>query len=203
LNKEDAQLDEILAKGSLGGPEYDRILQRVLDRTAPSPRQRSFRLLGWLAVPAVAAAAGWLMFAGTSHPPEFTVKSGAGTAAGAIDAACSPSGPRVCRYGEALVFTVNAAIASGYLGAYAERVGDPAAARIWYFPAGGRSAPAVEAGTGTVAVPDAIQIGSEHEAGLYRVTAWISAQPIDQSQIGPAGPKVFVSRSDLELKIAP
>jgi hypothetical protein len=201
LKKEDVLLDEILAKGSLGGPVRDQILHRVLDRNAPTRRRRAVRVAGWLAIPCVAAFAGWIVFARPMGRREFAAKGVATPTLGAVDAGCSPSGPRVCRVGEMLVFTVNSAVASGYLGAYAERIGDPLRERIWYFPNRAGACPVVDRGAGTIAVRDGIMIGGEHPPGTYRITAWMSDGPIERSQIGPMGPRSYTNRSDMELKI--
>lgn len=201
MKKEDVLLDEILAKGSLGGPVRDQILQRVLDRNAPPPRRRASRLAAWIAIPSVAVFAAWIVFARPTGRREFAAKDVATATLGAVDAGCAPSGPRVCRTGETLVFTVNSAVASGYLGAYAERIGDPTRERIWYFPNRTGSSPVVDRGTGTIAVRDGIMIGAEHLPGSYRITAWISDRPIERSQIGPTGPRACTNRSDMELTI--
>jgi hypothetical protein len=205
LKEEDAQLDEILAKGSLGGPQYDRIFERVLERTATDKPAVSKAPRRWIAIPGAALAAGlafWLVLAGFRGSGEFTPKGLPVAATGAIEIGCTPSGPRVCRLGETLVFTVNAAIAPGYLGAYAERLGDPSGERIWYFPNSAGSSPVIPRGEGTVVVLDGIQIGNEHSPGDYRVTAWIATRPIQRSEIGNLeAADVFVSRSILDVKI--
>ncbi len=201
MKEEDDLLDEILAKGALGGPVRDRILRRVLDGTAPTRRAGAMRVIGWWAIPCVIAAAGWMVFARPMKRGEFAAKNIGTLKVGAVDAGCTSSGPRICRSGETLIFTVNSAVASGYLGAYAVRSGDPSGERIWYFPNRAGFSPRVERGTGTIAVRDGIVIGSEHPPGPYRITAWVSERAIERAQIGPEGPRSYTSRSDMELKI--
>jgi len=202
LNKEDAQLDKILARGALGGPRYDEILEEVLRRTATDRRRRPARLAllgGAFLVPALAAL---FIFAGRVRDP-FTTKGRAGAANGALDVGCSPDGARACRVGGTLMFTVNAALTSGYLGAYAERVDDPLRTRIQYFPTAAGTAPAVAPRNGTVVVPEGIQIGPEHRPGRYRVTAWISSRPLAGQELDAAAPGTIQSRAALEIEILP
>jgi hypothetical protein len=188
----------------LGGPQYDRILDRVLERTAIERPARAKARIRWIVLPGAALAAGfaaWIVFIGFRSGGEFTQKGRTAAAAGAIDIGCSPSGPRVCRVGETLVFTVNAALAPGYLGAYAERLGDPLAGRIWYFPNAAGSSPVVARGEGTIVLRDGIQIGSEHSPGDYRVTAWIANRPLQRSEIDNVDTDLLVGRAVLDLKI--
>jgi hypothetical protein len=204
LSKEDVQLDELLARGSLGGPKYDEILQRVLDRTATDVHPRRKRWLTWTLVPGGALAAvcaAWLVCVAPAHRG-FVAKGAGETATGALDVGCGPSGGRVCRTGSTLMVTVNTALASGYLGAYAERSGDPSHARIWYFPTASGSTPVVPPGDRTVVVPEGIQIGPEHPPGNYRVTVWVSSRPLGRSEVDQASPDTMRSRSTFELQVS-
>lgn len=176
MKDEDARLDEILAGGTLGGPHYDEIFERVLARSAPQEKPARLRKLWWLMAAAlVPAAAVWLVLVRPKVPAP-TPKGVAGAALGAIEIGCGPSGGHVCHPGDTLMFSVNAAVVSGYLGAYAERVGDPAPERIWYFPDPTGRSPQVASGSGTIVLPQGIRIGLEHRPGRYRVIAWITAR---------------------------
>src|SRR3954463_11584742 len=145
------ELDEILARGTLGRPRHDEILKRVLRRTEPPLRR--WRRRGLAGVGALAAALGvWALLL---RPQEgtFTARGldQAGTASGAIEIGCGPAGEHSCREGSTLMFQVNSAVVSGYLGAYAESLTDPSRPRIWYFPAStGSPSPQVAAGDRTI-----------------------------------------------------
>jgi hypothetical protein len=205
LNEEDAHLDKILARGSLGGPRYDEILEQVLRRTAtdqPSGLRRRARLAllgGAFLVPALVVL---FIFFGKVRGP-FTAKGHPGVANGALDVGCAPAGTRACRLGGTLMFTVNAAVTSGYLGAYAERADDPSHTRIQYFPTASGAAPAVAARGGTVVVPEGIQLGPEHRPGRYRVTVWVASRPLDGPGLEAAEPGTVQSRATLEIEILP
>jgi hypothetical protein len=210
LKKGDLQLDELLARGRLGGPAYDEILERVLDRTDGELRPRTTRVgwtrnrVKWVLLPGgvLATALAWLLLVRPAHDG-FATKAIPGRATGALDVGCGPSGGRQCRAGDTLMFTVNAALTSGYVGAYAERVDDPSHARIWYFPSAAGSAPVVAPAAGTIVVPDGIKIGPEHRPGRYRVAVWISSQPLGRDQLDRVADEGVRSRSTFEIDVAP
>jgi hypothetical protein len=128
-------------------------------------------------------------------------------AAGAIDIACASSvggpasltGARVCRSDDTLMFQLNTAVVSGYLGAYAERIGDPSAQRIWYFPSAAGESPRVAPGDRTIVLPDGIALGREHRAGQYRVTVWISSRPLARAEVDAA--TTLQSRATFDVQI--
>jgi hypothetical protein len=203
LKREDAQLDELLARGTLGGPHYDEIFERALARTEVAGVNR-WRWWRWVAIPGaviVPAVAAWLLFARPAASPP-TPKGAAGGAA-AFEVGCGASGGHVCRPGDTLMFSVNAAVTSGYLGAYAERVGDPARERIWYFPTAAGLAPAVSPAAGTVVLSDGIHIGPEHIPGQYRITIWTSAWPFARREIEAADPGARAARSTIDIQVVP
>lgn len=207
MSIEDDKLDELLARGHLGGPQYDAVLDRVLARTETrEPRRAAGRWLRWALVPGVAIASGfaaWLLVARPATVP-FTAKGTTTTTAnGALQIGCVPSGNHVCRAGSTLMFTVNSALASGFLGAYGERVGDSSQGRIWYFPSASGTTPTVPRGAGTVVLPDGIRIGPEHPPGRYRVTVWIAARPLGRAEVDGAGRGEIRSRAVLDLEVVP
>jgi hypothetical protein len=211
VSRDDRKIDEILAGGYLAGPEYDRILDRVLDATAPRRRRR----IRWMLVPGgplalAATLAAWWLYVRPAPGP-FTAKGrGADGAAGALEVGCArvlgrvsgPAGTRACKIGDTLLFQVNAAMVAGYLGAHAERADAPGGLRIWYFPTATGESPRVAPGTGTVVVPDGIAIGPEHAAGRYRVTVWISGKPLARSEVDKAAPSLFIARGTFDVQIA-
>ena len=203
MKKEDARLDQLLARGSLGGPQYDEIFERVIERTgARAPTRRRIWRWSWVAVAALAPAIA-LLLVHRSGDEALRSKGPPGQANAAVDISCGPSAARACRAGDVLMFTVNAAVASGYLGAFAERLDDTHHERIWYFSEATTAPPLVRPATGTVVVPQGIRIGPEHRPGRYRVTAWIASQPLDGGQIDGAAPDVIRSRSTLDFEVLP
>lgn len=203
MKDEDARLDEVLAGGTLGGPHYDEIFERVLARSASQEKPARPRKLWWLVAAAVVpAGAVWLVLARPKAPAP-TPKGGAG-APGAIEIGCGPSGGHVCHPGDTLMFSVNAAVASGYLGAYAERVGDPAPERIWYFPDPTGRSPQVASGPGTIVLPQGIRIGLEHRPGRYRVIAWITErEPTRAADGGLISERATRAHDAFEIDVTP
>jgi hypothetical protein len=197
----------------LGGPRYDQIFEKVLARTeAAAPRLRR-RWLPWLMIPGAAVAAGVAALLVIARPrgagdairgdPSFAARGAAGGGSGALEIGCGPAGGHVCREGGTLMFNVNTALAFGYLGAYAERIDDPAGERIWYFPKAAGFTPLVAPGNGTVVLSDGIQIGPEHRPGRYRVTVWISSRSLDRSEVDGASAGVIRDRATFELEVTP
>jgi hypothetical protein len=203
LRKEDLRAEELLAGGSLSGRQHDEILARVLDRTETADRPRP-RLRGRtglvLCAAAVPALAAWLILVSPARDA-FQAKGPPQRTTAAIDIGCTSSGSRVCPMGGTLAFVVNAAVTSGYLGAYAERLDDPSHARIWYFPTAAGASPLIAPGTGTIVLPDGIQLGSEHRPGRYRVTVWISSRPVDRDEMDAAAPGMLRDRSSFDLEV--
>jgi hypothetical protein len=199
VSKEDLQLEELLGQGNLGGPEYDRILGKVLARTQPRAKKRA----AWFLVPAAGvslALAAWVLYV---HPrgEQVTPKGAAGGASAAVTIGCGPSASRVCAVGDTLMFEVNAAVASGYLGAYAERVDAPGGERIWYFPSASGSAPRIDSGAGTAVAPQGIRLGPEHAPGTYRVSVWLSTRPLQRTEVDGADAATMRSRASFELVV--
>lgn len=199
MKGDDIRLHELLGRGNLGGPVHDEILEKVLAQTAPArARPRWLRIVVLPGI-AVSAFAAWLLLARPADD-EFTAK-GKGGANGALSVGCGPSGARTCAVGSTLMFTVNAALASGTLGAYAERVDDPTHQRIWYFPDGAGEAPTVAPGAGTMVVPRGIRIGPEHQPGRYRVTVWLADRPLARGDVDAAPAKAIRARASFDLQI--
>jgi hypothetical protein len=194
IKDDDAELDQLLARGRLSGSQYDQIERRVLEQVAPE-RRRVWPLLA----PAAALAAAlclWLAvdgrfaqgpdrIAARDAPPgnAFREKSGGTPARGVVSVGCGGANPLACRLGDTLMFSVSAVPNAGYLVAYAERVGEPKTERIWYFPRADATAPRVEAQTGTAVLPQGVRLGPPHVRGQYRVRAWLSDTPRTRAQL--------------------
>jgi len=204
VRKDDLRLDRLLAKGHLGGPEYDRILNNVLERTHRPLGQRRAWMLGPVAGLSLAAAAIVVLLVGRPAQQPFASKGSAPAVSGALSIGCpSPVGsPGSCRVGDTLMFEVNAAVVCGHLGAYAERADAPGGQRIWYFPTATGASPRVDRGEGTLVVPEGIRLGPEHAPGRYRLTVWVSSRPLQRSEIDSAGADVVRARATLELDVS-
>jgi hypothetical protein len=197
----DDDVDELLARGRLSGRQYDEIWPKVLSRIEGTSSRRRWGLarplilLGALA----GSAAGWALFA-PSKDVGFAAR-GASGASGAFSLGCASSHRALCRPGETLMFSVNASVAHGHLGAYAERLDEPAHGRIWYFP-GSDGGPVVDPGAATVVLPQGIELGPEQPAGRYRVTIWTAPQRISRTD-GVSPTDGASSLAVLELEVAP
>lgn len=208
-------MDELLARDSLGGPQYDDILEKVLARTealepqrAASKRHRSPRrwtlafgalaasaTAAWLVVPAMHGGAGHFATKGGD------TKGGNAQPSGVFEIGCGPSARPTCRVGDTLMVSVNAAVAWGQVGAYAERADDPEHSRIWYFPSPAGGVPLVAHGAGTVVLPEGIKVGPEHQPGSYRVTLWLSSRPVDRDPVDFGDADIVRSHATLMLEI--
>lgn len=210
-DEDELELDRLLARGHLSGGQYDRIERRVLARVAPKPARWLWPAL--LPAAALASVLGIWVVSGrdgdATRGPEnpaapgarvsdgFTPK-GAAPAAGLLSIGCNATTPGSCRLGDTLMFSVHAGAPPGYLVAYAERAGDGAGARIWYFPSASGAAPRVQAQSVTTVLPEGIRLGPPHAAGRYRVWAFISETPPDRAKlVSPGGP----DRAELVLEI--
>jgi hypothetical protein len=200
MDEEDQRLERLLAHGYLSGSQYDEIERKVLKR---STKPRSMAALAW-GVPAGIVGSCLVAFLLIHTPGEapFTPKGGAESAIGVIDVGCGRA-DHVCKAGDTLMFSVNTAVASGHLGAYAERLGAGKQDRIGYFPTAGGSTPRVARTGGTVVLPEGVRIGPEHTPGRYRVHVWVSRRPLSGPELENVEPGLSLARSSLEIAVIP
>ena len=228
LENDDMKLNQLLARGRLSGAEYDEIARRVLEHTAPRRARWLWPALV-PATALASALAAWFLVVGaevrepaasseaaTAVPerPErdpFTAKSGGtppsiaddpthgSSRIGRLELGCVGGAPGACRLGDTLMFSIDGNKVSGFLGAYAERVGEPAAPRIWYFPAADGTAPRLDANAGTLVVPQGVRLGPPHAPGQYQVTVWISEAPPERAHAESG----TLGRKSLRLEILP
>jgi len=180
MDEDQQRLEKLLTQGYLSGSQYDDIERRVL-RSAARPRGVPSRLA--LLAAALAAVLGCclvaLLLVRTPIQGPFASRGAdePGQKPGAFEVGCRPLS-RVCQAGDTLMFSVNTHIASGQLGAYAERVDEATKERIWYFPAPDGSAPVVAKTDGTIVIQQGVRIGPEHLPGRYRVHMWATPDPL-------------------------
>jgi hypothetical protein len=191
--KDDLELDQLLARGRLSGRQYDEIERQVLARVAPRSKRWP-----WIAVLPAAALLALLVFPGRTNERSgagspnavrdgFTARGSSASNGSArrsaviVDVGCAGRPAHVCRVGDTLMFSVNSSQAAGYLLAFAERLDDPPA-RIWYFPASDGSAPSVEPRASTTVLSQGVRLGPPHTVGKYRVSAWLSPEPVDEAR---------------------
>jgi len=205
-NQESERIDRLLAGGYLSGAEYDAIEQQVLSRTVTARGQpwrgRSAGIVGAFALAALIAL--WVC-APSLHTPgasPFTPKGEARlTSSGGLDVTCGAAPEHECEVGSTLLFLANSAEASGYFGAYAERVDAATPERIWYFPDAQGTSPRVEHGAGTQVLGRGIRIGAEHAACPYRIVLWLTAEPLTRDEVVHLDPAKFVARNTLTIQV--
>jgi len=196
------RLDEVLAGGCLPARSYDEIFEKVLK----SVRQEEKRRAGWsrwrwtlIPVGALVLVLGAGLALFQADGPGFSAKGARlqspSTFAGRIDIACQSSSAPRCRVGETMMFAIGPSKTSGYIAAYAQRVGDPTGERIWYFPDAAEKAPFVSAGDSTRVLAEGVKVGAEHRPGKYRVTLWLAPGPIDRNSA--------ISPTHVEVEILP
>jgi hypothetical protein len=201
----DRDIDALLAQGRLSGPEADRILEHVLDRTA---RGGTTRRLWWplTAGFGLAAATAALLLIGPMAQREgegFTPRGGAAGATGLpatdLDVACLGASLTACPRGSTLLFAVQSGAPAGYLAAWAEPAGG--GERVWYFSADGE-APAVARSTaGTQPLSRGVRVGPEHAAGSYVVHVVLSEQPLTKAALLGPNPPGVVALHTLALDV--
>lgn len=198
-DRESQHIERLLAGGYLSGAEYDAIEQQVLRKTL-GERRKPARAHGAGIVAALALAAVVVLWLGT--PSSFTPKGDAQPASsGGLEVTCGATLEHRCQAGSTLLFLANSAKASGYLGAYAERMDAGVPERIWYFPDAQGASPRLEGAASTQVVGRGIRIGAEHPAGWYRVVVWLTTEPRTRDQIAHLGPTEFVARNVLTIEV--
>jgi hypothetical protein len=194
----DRQIDALLARGDLSGPESDRILETVLARRAHRPLWR--RLLAPVGGLTLATAAALLLVAGPfgrGNTPEFAAR-GTGVGTDDLDVACDGGTRSACPRGSTLLFVAREGAAAGYLAAWAEPIGG--GDRIWYFSAEGE-APRIAPTTGTQPLSRGVLIGPEHATGEYRIHLVLSAAPLRKAELLGANPPGVLLHQELPLVV--
>jgi hypothetical protein len=187
----DEDLQRLLARGRLGGPARERVLDRVLDKTAPARTRRR----AWLVPLVLALGSGVALLVLVIRPrpddvvvvrprsdedrwrnARWGIKGGATAAAVTLEARCAEG---ACRPGSTLLFSAFGAATPGYLEAYAE----PAAGggRIWYFSAETESPLVPASAQATQPAGRGIVIGPEHAPGTYQVHLFFCSAPLPQA----------------------
>jgi hypothetical protein len=197
VSKSDEQLDALLSQGRLSGPERDRILKTVLERSAAArPARWSRWLLGGTVALAAAGAAGVLLIPRLQREPAgFTARGNAPAGADIqIDLGCVDGSLERCPAGSTLLFAVRGEQARGFLGAYARPAdgGSP----IWYFSAEAESPAVVARGPGLQALSRGIRLGPEHRPGRYQVVVVLGqTSPGRQALLAPDSPGQLARRT--------
>lgn len=198
---DEEDIDRLLARGYLSGSQYDEIEERVLGGPATSVQRVRLRRI----VPAALAFAGLAAAVAfwPRAPSEFTAKGNLAGDVGMVDVSCGRPSPHECRIGDTMIFTVNSALASGYLAAYAVRVGAAEPERIWYFPATDEAGPKIAPGSGTIVLPQGVRVGPEHTVGRYAVTLRLSKTPLARAAVERADRSDFVVHSLVSIEVLP
>jgi hypothetical protein len=173
--REPDELDALLARKRLSGPEYDFIAARVLDQASRPARAKRVALY---ALPALAAAA-VLALAILPGTDDGLRPKGASSTQPALELVCGSGTPGSCPQGELLTFRVEDVRKSGYLHAWAEPAGG--GERVWYFE-GTRAVP-VEARSGPQVLRRAVRIGDQQPPGRYRIRLVLAAAPLDREAL--------------------
>lgn len=172
-------LDRLLARGRLSGPQRDRILERVLDKTANTRRLRLKRVV-MVAAPLVAAAAALILVPRLEKSSDF---SGKGAGGSVIEATCSGGLLSACPIGATLVFRFDGVSTPAYVQAYATPSPPNAGERVWYFPTSVVPAPQLTANAPSEVLQKAVVIGPEHSANAYEITVVLSAEPLSKEEL--------------------
>jgi hypothetical protein len=193
----DEELQKLLARGRLGGPARERVLERVLTEVAP-PRRKG---RAWLVPLALALSSGVAVLVVMARPrPDdgWGTKGGPGGSAVTLEGRCGESGP--CHPGATLMFSVFGSSRAGFLGAYAEPVGG--GERLWYFSAETGSPPVPASDQATRPAGQGILIGPEHRPGDYQVHLFLTASPLPQAVLLAGGDPRILARAVVPVTVA-
>jgi len=179
MDEQTRRVHRLLSDGKLSGPEAEEILQNVLaagraKRVVPA-RVRAMRYwAGAGAVLAAAAAAAVMLIVnlprepgGGVHVPEEGELSG-------LRVRCSPGELEACPASSKLVFSVSGEGASGFLSAYAERVGDEPMRTFLYSKEDGSA----ELRAGSAARPVGLP-----GPGRHRICGVIADRPLTRAEL--------------------
>jgi hypothetical protein len=205
----DQELDRLLARGRLGGPGRDRVLEGVLQQQARAERRTRARFLAWgTGVMALAAAASGVVVvvAPRARPVDDGIRpksAVSGVAAPAwLDLACSGGTLEACPRGATLLFGVAGAARAGFLAAYAEpEAGSGARERIWYFSAESETPAVAASGDGVGLAPRGIRVGPEHAPGGYVVHVFLCAQPLGREALLRGDNPAILDRLSVPLRV--
>jgi hypothetical protein len=187
-NKSSPQLEHLLAGGRLSGRQKERILDRVLDRSAPAQRRVRWAFL--LATAGGLATAAAALFAlGRGQPAgvqgQLAARGAADPGAPAVELVCLGGSLAGCPIGSTLMFVVRDATAESFLAAVARP--QAGGARIWYF-AGDNESPRVpvpsSATGGVQPLARGVRLGPEHAPGIYQVEVVLSSAPLSKAVLG-------------------
>ena len=194
----DEELRRLLARGRLGRSAKERMLDRVLERSAPA---RPARRRPWLLALTLAVGSGVAVLVLVMRPhDELRAKGSPGGQAVALEARCPGQAAGHCRQESALVFSVFGADQPGHFQAYAVSTrGD----KIWYFSAETR-APWVAASTEvTRPVGRSVVIGPEHAPGPYQLHLFLTREPLPMDVLLHDSDPRILARATLPLIIEP
>jgi hypothetical protein len=189
-------LDRLLARGRLSGPQRERILDRVLEATARPGRLRLKHVI--VAAPLVAAAAALVLVSRQDEAPSFSPK---GDKSSTIETTCSGGLLSACPIGSKLVFRFDGVSEPAYVQAYATPSPPNAGDRIWYFPTSAVPAPQLTAHAESEVLQKGVLIGPEHSAGGYRITLVLSARPLTRDELLQEAGSHEIRRETIDLGV--
>ena len=196
----DEELDRLLARGKLGGPTRERVLERVLDRVAPRPSARRW---AWASGIALASAAAVLLLVRPGAHDGFTAKGGAVDNGARVEATCLDGSASRCPSGGTLVFRVERADAGGFLVAYAIREGAPDDARIWYFPSDDGVLPELRRQSAPQVITRGVRLGPEHAPARYVVHTAIAARRLSRAEVLDPASRDVSRRGTFTFEVVP
>ncbi len=182
--RNDGELDRLLARGELSRPEKERILGAVLQRTRADATAAD-RGASWLwrwrlafaaATVALLAVPGVVLWSRAQQAQRGTFATRGGGSTPVVEVSCR----HLCARGDTLVFRVHDLKETAFLAAFAL---DESGARIWYFPTDDGEVVRLEPSKRPQTLKRGVRIGSEHPPGVYRIHLVLSRRPLDRKAI--------------------
>jgi len=204
MSKDQERIERLLARGRLGGPARERILDRAL-RTAGADGGRS---RGWAwrwrwpirLAPVALGVAAAVVFLRPTDEDGFRAKGG-GADGPQVEALCTAPAAGACSQKGKLAIRVQALPADAFLIGYVTPAGaDVPEARRWFSPASeGEAAPRVEAGEAPRILPRGVPLDA-FAPGRYDVHLRLVVRPATRAD---ALDTPAVARAITPLTMAP
>jgi hypothetical protein len=196
----DERIEELLARGRLGGPIRERVLERAL-RDANIVRSRWYARSPFVwTLPALGTAA-VAMFAVMLRPLPDAMRAKGGAGAGpVVSVECNGADPSRCAQDDTLLFRIEGAAGQAYLAAYADP--DTGGERIWFFPLADGTSPVILAQQEPQVLHQGVKVRSL-PSGRYQIHAVLSRRPLSKLEALSVPDGELVAARNLAIEVQP
>jgi hypothetical protein len=192
----DDDIDRLLARGGLSGPQRERIFDEVHRTVGKRKAFRWSRYAAFGAPLAIAAALALVLY--PSHRlGGFAAK---GTQSSVVEVLCPDGALSACPLGSKLFFSIEGIVAPVFVHAYADPVGS-GHERVWYFPTTNGAEPISVSPDQERLLKKAVVIGPEHGSGAYRIHVVLSTAPLSRDEVLAAHDSKIIDSQVVEIQV--